>query len=200
MEECEEEIDDTINRLSDMIPKRLHLILEQTLVLQEVERKHNLSLPEVYDWRGEIANMYKNRGNDPEEALNFISLCSAGYLDEGGLFDNMYEDMVEEGDCTKDEYKHELTLFINKLPFVEFTNANANVDDVCGRIETKLDMIYEWNWSPGFVDVAGKGEDNHEKVEKVADRVSEDFDGEIRRKENTDIEELLIRFEPNYKP
>jgi len=188
-------VDRVFNRFEDRIPRRLLPVLEEALVLRALEQEQNLHQETVYQWRGEIADKYKENGNDPEEAQNLISLCSAGYLDENDVFDDMYTDMVANGSKTKSEYKSLFNRYVSQNPFVVFVSSyGRSADEVCGKVNDKLSKIHRWEGSPGFVEVCGKGRNSHKVVEDVREKI--DFSGEVSSRHNPEIEQLIIRFKP----
>lgn len=190
-------VESVFNLFHDRVPRRLLPVLEEALVLREMDKKQSLHKETVFQWRKEIAGSHSERGHDPEEAHNLISLVSIGYLDEGDVFDTMYSQLVEEGTMGKDGYKGLFSKYVNNKPFAEIVqNEGDSVDEILSNLKEKLDQIYRWEGSPGFVDLCGKGNRTHDTIREVRNEIRPGFGGKIKTRHNEDIDKLVIRFEP----
>ncbi|MBO4249280.1 hypothetical protein IL252_15805 [Halomicrobium sp. IBSBa] len=190
-------VDEVFRLWEDRIPSHYLPVLEEALILRALELEENLHQQTVYQWRREISDNYANNGRDPNEAQNLISLCSTGYLDEGNVFDNMYTDMVENGTRSKDEFKDVFSKYVDQNPFAVFVRSRGrSTDKICGDLRDKLDVIHEWEESPGFVELCGKGENTHNTIIEVRNEIESDFDGKMRTRRNPGIDQIIVMFEP----
>lgn len=197
MKQDDNPIDEILNRLQGRIPSRFLPVLEEALVLRELEREQNLHQETVYQWRGEIASKYSDRGHDPDDAQNLISLCSTGYLDQGDVFDEMYDKYVANGGKSKSDYQHLMGTYVSKNPFAVFVRSNGRtIDEICSDTKDKLDIIHRWECSPGFVEICGKGSSTYGDVNEVKEKLERNFEGSIKTRHNPHLEQLLVRFEP----
>ena len=191
-------IDTTLDRYEDRLPRRHHSVLEEALVLRVVERRRDLSRGTVYDWRGEIADQHKNRGHDPQEAQHLISLCSTGYFDKDNVFDMMYEEIVENGINTKEDYKRIIDKYIRDNPFAVFVRSDGTTaEEVCTLARDKSEKIGRYPWDPGFVDICGKGKGTHGIIDQVRDKLDVEFDAEITEYRDREIEKYVLRISPD---
>lgn len=190
-------VDQVYNRWKNRIPPKYLPVLEQALILRVTERQQDIDQNTVYEWRGEVADGYGDRGHDPADAQTLISMCSTGYFDENDVFDMMYTDMVENGSTSIDEFQSLFDKYVSESPFAVFVRSDGrSTEDICKELSEKLSIINEWDGTPGFVEVCGKGEDAHETVRQVQQRAGDGFEGDVQISINQDIDQLIIRFSP----
>ena len=196
MKSEEEVIDEVIDLFRDRIPSQLLPVLEEALVLREMDRVKGLSQDEVRDLRYEIGNQYSEKGNDPQEAQHLVSLCSMGYLDDGDVFDQMYDSLVVEGDKTQEEYRDIFKRYVNKNPFAVFVRPqDKSVEDIVEEATDKSSQILRWPGSPEFVEICGKGS-ARDLVSDVYEELEGVFDGEIEKYRNDDLEQYILTLYP----
>lgn len=179
------------------IPSNLLPVFEEALVLREVEKRKNLSRGTVYDWRGEIADSYSDRGNDPEHAQNLISLCSTGYFDEGEIFDEMYDEFVVEGDYSLQQFQERVGRYIKNNPFAVFVMADGMTKrEVYYAATGKLDDIDRCEGWPSYVEICGKGDRTHQIIDKVRDQLEADENSyRMSTRHNREIRQKILKIE-----
>lgn len=193
-----EEVEAIFNRYSNRLPQRLLPVFEDALVLQETERKQDLSRETIYEWRGEIGSKHKDRGHDPEEAQHLISLCSTGYFNENDVFDDMHTELVENGIKTTNDYKDIVGTYIKENPFAVFvTSSETTVDDACTRAVDKAEKIENFPGSPSFIDICGKGKGTHDLLDNVHRDLGAEYGGSVKRFRNREIEQYILRIDPD---
>lgn len=194
----DDSIDSVFDRYETRIPRELLPVLEEALVLRATERKQNLSLGTVYDWRGEIADKHRSRGNDPQDAQHLISLCSTGYFDENDVFDQMHTDLVKNGIKKEREYKNIIGMYIKQNPFAVFVRSSGmTAEDICTLVINKADKIERYPWSPGFIDICGKGKGTHHTIDQVKNKLENEYDAEVTEHRNQEIEQYILRISPD---
>lgn len=190
----QEQMDAIFDRNENRVPRRLLPVLEEALILRFTEQRRNLSRGRVYDWRGEIASAHGKRGNDPQEAQHLISLCSTGYFDSGGFFDELYDDLVVNGIKTQEEFKEIVDVYIRKNPFAVFVRSSGmTAEDVCALATNKANKIGDYPGSPDFIDICGKGTGTHSVIDQSRDILEEDYNADVHPYRNQELEQYIIR-------
>lgn len=194
MKEGDELIDSIFQRYEHRLPRRFLPVLEEALVLRVTDQRQALSRGTIYDWRGEVANQHQERGHDPQEAHNLISLCSTGYFDKGNVFDKMYTNLVEEGDKTQEEFKEIMDNYIRKNPFAVFVQASGMTsDEVIALLLDKSRKINRFQGSPNFVDICGKGRGTFGTIDQCRKELSSEFGADINQHRNPKLDQYILR-------
>jgi hypothetical protein len=187
-------VDSVYDSYHDKIPSKFRTVLEEALILREADRRRNLTRGTVYDWRGEIADEYKEHGNDPQNAQNLISLCSVGYFDEDNVFDDMYEDLVKNGIKDKQEFVDIMSLYICDNPFAVFVRSTeTNADETCVLALDKAKKIDKFPGYPKFIDICGKGSGTYSILEKAKTQLETEHGAEITVRDQTEIQQRVLR-------
>ncbi|ELZ77468.1 hypothetical protein C456_02986 [Haloferax volcanii DSM 14919] len=190
-------IDEVIHRMRDRIPRKLLPVLEEALVLREMERHQRPPQDEIQDARWDIAEEYSDRGYDPQEAQNLISICSMGYLDKDGVFDQMYHDVVINGEKTQDDFKKLFGKYVKHSPFAVFVQTqDREPEKIIDEATEKTDQILRWEGSPGFVEVCGKG-NAQDVVSDAHGELENEFDGEIYVTQNDELDQYILTLRPD---
>lgn len=148
------------------IPRKYLPVLEDALTLRVIDRKEDITGGQRYDWRGEIAANYKP--NDPQNAQSLLSLCSAGYLDEGAVFQSLYRERVERGEWSEDRYRRVFDTYIKHKPFVVFVESTGmTTSEVRSILSHKTSSIDRFPGGLDFVDICGRGEEAVKTVNKT---------------------------------
>lgn len=190
-------VDEVYSNYQRKLPHRLLPVLKDALVLRVTARKQNVSHGEMYDWRGEIAGSHIDRGNDPKEALNLVSLCSAGYFDTDRFFDRLYRTMVEHGGWDSSKYKSVVDTHVQEMPFVIFVSGDAMPQtDVCDLVRQKVGRLDEYPAPPEFVDICGRGSGAHEVIDRALTTFLEsDTVPDYRWTQTGDLGQYTLRIE-----
>ncbi|MDL0122853.1 hypothetical protein [Halobacterium salinarum] len=189
-------VDEVYTHNEGRIPSRLRPVLEEALVLRSVERRMDLAQTTIYEWRGEIASNYEKGGGDFSNAQTFISLCSTGYFDVEAVFDEMYDQLVVQGDYSLQEFVEIVADYIRDNPFAVFVRADGNnPKEIAILAERKLDQIEEYPASPRFVDICGKGSTAHQKIDNARDLL-QDGDFEMETEYNNTIDQKILQLFP----
>jgi len=190
------DVNDVYELNESRMPRQLLPVLEEALVLRGVDRRKTLSRGTVYDWRGEIADNYAVSGRDPQTAQHLLSLCSTGYFDEDDVFDDIYCDLVQDGEAGLQEYKSILADYIKENPFAVFVRADGmSGKDVYHMARGKLDDLNEYPASPEYVEVCGKGQATHPIIDDARDILGTRHDYHLTTRHNRTIEQKILRIE-----
>ena len=196
VKEGDELIDSIFGRFSDKLPRRFLPVLEEALVLRITDQRQSLSRGTIYDWRGEIANQHQNRGHDPQEAHHLISLCSTGYFDQGNVFDNMYTNLVEEGEKTRKEFKDIMDIYVRKNPFAVFVQASGMTpEEVITLLLDKSRKIDRFPGSPKFIDICGKGRSTFPTIDQCREELISDFNADVEPHRDPKLDQYILRVE-----
>lgn len=195
------EADQLFERIYDYyeykIPRRFLPVLEDAITLRVVEQNENISQGELYDWRGEIADNHKDRTHDPKEAQNLISLCSAGYFDEGEYFKDLYATMVVDGPWDDRQYEEVFEKYVKNKPFVVFTKSDdMDYEEVCTLAIDKSIKLNKYPAPPGYIDLCAKGSDAIATIERAFEELQENHPGMLHERiKQEDRNQYIIRLD-----
>jgi len=198
MQRREEWIDGYLERLRNRISYKFHPVLEQALVLRAITEDRNIHHLTISSWRWEIGNKYKQEtGCDPQEAQHLVSFCSVGYLDEDAVFDEIYDDLVVDGEYSDEDFRSLFESYVSESPFAVFVNPQKDsVTELKNAVTNRLDNIYEWGGSPGYVELCSRGKDAHDLAQAVESDIDPEYDTNITHK-TPGAGQQIIRFNPD---
>lgn len=160
-------------------PKQ-HRMLEEAYHVSTYFAEFDVSYDEEQRRRRQLGDKFDDL------AMNLPSLCSAGYLDEGGLFRDMYREFEPDHEA----YQELFDKFVKYRPFVVFVRGNTAASEIYDLIIQKsrhLDDIgseFDNVHIPGIIHVRGIGPTTREKI----------MSGQkILRERHSDVTCLLIK-------
>ncbi|MDS0243412.1 MULTISPECIES: hypothetical protein [unclassified Haloferax] len=190
-------LDEIFEYYCDKIPGRFLPVLKEGLTLRIAEEENNYSRFEVQSRKYEIASAHKERGHDPNEAYSLVSLCSAGYLDQGRLFREIYDGYVERGSWTEIQYQELFEIYVSEKPFVVFVQADGDdYKDIYHKCLGKSRDVDKYEPAPEFIDIRGKGDDAETTIEKTLEYIDEHHANiiyDIAKENNQNV----VRIDPN---
>lgn len=140
-------------------PKQ-HGMLEKAYHVSIYFSEFDVSYDEEQRRRDQLTDNYDDL------ARNLPSLCSAGYLDEGELFRQMYYEFEPDYEA----YQRFFDKLVRHRPFVIFVRSNTIASEIHDLIDSKsnhLDRLSsEFNniQTPTAIEVRGIGSSAHEKI------------------------------------
>lgn len=186
-EEGQQYIRKIISFYEEKVPPRILTMIRESLVLRLAMESDNLQYEEVQRRKRQIAKY-------GDEGFAIASLCSAGYLDEGRIFWDLYHSLVAEGDYTEDDYENIFLKLVRELPFVVFVKYEDKPQDIYDNVVGKSIAIDSLDYIQ-FLDVRGMGERNQAKIHRAIEMLEEYHENIEYEKYETD-DELVVRVQP----
>lgn len=169
-------VDEIYSKYRQKLPRRFLPVLKDALVLRVADRNERITQGEIYDWRGEIAGDHIDRGHDPAEAQNLISLCSAGYFDSDRHFDKLYQTNVEHNDWDTTKYKEVANIHIQNNPFAIFVSTGGmSPIEIYDLARQKADRLDGFPAPPRHIDICGRGDETRAIIQ---DTLTEFLEGD----------------------
>ncbi len=110
----------------------------------------------------------------------------------------MYAELVKKGSRTSKDYSDIIDTYIRKNPFAVFVRSNGmTAEEVCTLTIDKAKRIERYPWSPGFIDICGKGEGTYEIIDQAHVILDNDYDAEMSEYRDPDIEQYILRVSPD---
>lgn len=183
----EEEIEETLSYFRPKISDHHVRILRAALYLREM-------LP--YLPRDQALERKRDvREKFGPEAYPIISLCSAGYFDEGGYLRELYEEMQSSSDYKEGDYREVFSEIIQNQPFTVFVSVHQSSDQIKAEIKDKLSKFHKYQVDFRFVDVRGIGSQCQEIIESAMDGLENELDN-IGYRTRIEDNELRVRIDP----
>lgn len=171
------------------IPPVYVSMIEDSLMLALATKTQDLSWSEVRQRRRGIRDKYHN-----DAAFPLSSLCAAGYLDKGGLLYELYDEIVNKEEQSVDVYRDTFVKYVRNRPFVVFVKYDDTKEDIYDDFFAKLLRLDNYDREIKFIDIRGKGEENHEKIEEAVELIEEHHDPVQYDQMNID-RDLVIRID-----
>ena len=186
-----ESVDDFCEFYEDKVPSRFYKMIRESMFLRLSVEQEGLAFDEVRARKRQIAKHTKR----DEEAFAISSLCSAGYLDEGKFFREMYRDMVMEGPSTVEDYCEAFVQIVVDRAFVTFVKGEDAAKEVYHEVFGKSMHVDKYPYRIEFIDICGKGEFNRGTIDDVVEYF-EEHHADIQIKKIEDEDQLTYRIDP----
>lgn len=172
------------------VPNRYNPMIREAMVLRIAEEEKDLSRPEV---RRRKYQMKRNYGN---EAYAVASLCSAGYLDQGHLLWETYNQLVKNGAYSVEEYAEIFDTLVPEKPFVVFVKGEDHHTDVYDEVVGKSIRLNNYKIDISFIDIRGKGTDTRDIMDDTLAYFHEHHSS-LRYTEEENGDQYIIRLNPD---
>jgi hypothetical protein len=182
----DEYISDVLEYFEGIVPRRHFLMVRASLYLNKAIQSGNVTREDVRTQKRKIANKLG------EEAFAISSLCSAGYFDENRFFRRLYQDLVEEGEKSTEEFKSIFSELATDKAFVVFVEEADTAQEIYDQTLMKIIRTKDYEANLDFVDIRGINRQNHETIEECMDILDENHDSLSYTREKYD-HELVIR-------
>lgn len=188
-----EETQDYIERIcgfyEDKLSPRILRMIRESLVLRIATDAGEFSYEEVRRRKRQISKY-------GDEGFSIASLCSAGYLDEGQFFWNLYEKLVTQGTYSTEDYEDIFLRLVKIQPFVVFVKYGDSPNEVYDNVVRKSIMLSDFDIDISFIDIRGMGDKNWATIRQAVDTLEEHHES-LAYEEFQDDEELVIRVDPD---
>jgi hypothetical protein len=178
------EIEEILTYFDGLLRENHHNALEASLYMRKLVEEEETNPESIKD---DIEDQFGPEGR------NISSLCSAEYFDKEGYLRELHQNMAEDNDFEKNDFKERFDEIVRYLPFTVFVSQWDSNKDV--MIDLKRKLLKYQKYNVRFVDVRGIGEKNTKKINTVVNTLAnetEDLEYESRKRDG----ELRIRIDP----
>ncbi|WP_141213588.1 hypothetical protein [Halorubrum sp. C191] len=189
----DEYIDRVCQFYEGKVPHEYLMMIEDSMMLRLGTEEFDSTLDEIRDRKRQIKETYENH-----DAYAVASLCSAGYLDRGGLFWTLYEEKIKNGEYTDSDYEEWFLKYVRKTPFVVFVKREDSAMDVYDALIGRSWRMHRYDVDFDYIHIRGRGPDNHKTINEMltSKEITENHPNLIYEKEIVDGE-LIVNIDPN---
>lgn len=106
----------------------------------------------------------------------------------------LYDEIVNKEEQSVDVYRDTFVKYVRNRPFVVFVKYDDTKEDIYDDFFAKLLRLDNYDREIKFIDIRGKGEENHEKIEEAVELIEEHHDPVQHDRMNID-RDLVIRID-----